>query len=235
MLRARSKTGSATISNKQEMFKMPKWNLGVRSIIIPAGLLWLLWPISGLAFDASTDHTCVANCGVPAHTQAVRPGAALSPSMQQFGAAVGNAIGRSLSGNQGNAPDNRQNEAARQYLDQWENDDSNVAASNSYNQGNSPSDHGGLRVVNAPQLDQPEPDGDKSQNTVLRVLNQTPSYVTVSIDGSYGCNTAGGTTCVIPVLKGQHILRAVRTDTGASFSQSVNITIGGLVWPLSGN
>jgi hypothetical protein len=219
---------------------MAKGNLGVSSLIFLVGTLSLS-PTPSLAFDASTDHVCVANCGGdPAPAQGAGSGATLTPPMQQFGiavgAAVGNAIGRSLSGNRGAAPNRGQNEAASQYLDQWEEDDPGAAnaASPSLSNDGAP-DHGGLRVVNAPGVGQPDPNTNNSQSAVLQVPNQTTSYVTVSVDGSYGCNTAGGTTCSIPVSKGHHILRAVRTDTGASFTQSVDIPGSGYIWPLSGS
>lgn len=73
-----------------------------------------------------------------------------------------------------------------------------------------------------------------SRSATLRVVNQTDAYVTVSVDGAYGCNTAGGTTCMIPVTTGHHDLRAVRTDTGAVFTQSVDVPDNGVIWPLSG-
>jgi hypothetical protein len=219
------------------MLKMQRWNAGIGTVVVV---------LAGL-FSAGTDAqnipnptgVCVANCGTsspaPAPTQSANPGPSLSPEMMQFGTTIGYAIGRSLFQRQA-APDNGGGESARQYLDQWENDDSDVAASDSYERGASPPDHGGLKVVNAPGLNQPEADtNNNSQNTMLRVLNQTTSYVTVSVDGSYGCNTAGGTTCSIPVTKGQHMLRAIRTDTGASFNQSVNIPGNGYIWPLSGS
>lgn len=102
-------------------------------------------------------------------------------------------------------------------------------------------DHGGLRVLHAADLnprpiDKPD-DKDKRDAgpTTLKVLNQTATDVTVSVDGGYGCNTAGGTTCIIPVTKGHHQLRAVRTDTGAAFSSAVDIPADGYIWPLSGN
>lgn len=102
-------------------------------------------------------------------------------------------------------------------------------------------DHGGLRVLHAADLnprpiDSPD-DKDKKDAgpTTLRVLNQTATDVTVSVDGGYGCNTAGGTTCVIPVTTGHHQLRAVRTDTGAAFSEAIDVPAGGYIWPLSGN
>lgn len=107
--------------------------------------------------------------------------------------------------------------------------------------GEAQTDHGGLRVLHAADLnprsiDKPEDKGKKDAGpTTLKVLNQTAAYVTVSVDGGYGCNTAGGTTCTIPVTKGHHQLRAVRADTGAAFSEAVDVPAGGYTWPLSGN
>ena len=67
----------------------------------------------------------------------------------------------------------------------------------------------------------------------LIVVNQTDSYVTVSVDGAYGCNTAGGTTCRIPVSAGRHAVRAVRTDTGRSISRTIDVPVGGATrWTL---
>ena len=61
----------------------------------------------------------------------------------------------------------------------------------------------------------------------LMVENRTDSYVTVSVDGAYGCNTAASTTCTIPVSAGRHVLRAVRSDTGRSITTTVDIPVGG--------
>jgi hypothetical protein len=225
---------------------MAKRTPGPGSTILLAVPFLLLWSMTASAFDPTTDHVCVANCASPSPSPSPSRGTAPAQGMgpmQQIGlgaaAALGNAIGRSLSGSHRpvDVPNNGQNESARQYLEQWENGNSGVAASSTPAPDRGGLTVGGLTSVNAPQPQPARPgtDDGKSPNTTLQVINQTPSYVTVSVDGSYGCNTAGGTTCVIPVLKGHHILRAVRTDTGASFNQSVEIASGGLVWPLSGN
>ncbi len=58
-----------------------------------------------------------------------------------------------------------------------------------------------------------------AQAAALRVVNQTNSYVTISVDGGYGCNTAGHTTCTIPVSVGYHNLSA-RTASGATTSRA---------------
>lgn len=52
-----------------------------------------------------------------------------------------------------------------------------------------------------------------SKRATIRVINNTPDYITVSVDGLYGCNTSSGSTCTIPILAGKHSLRAVRHDT----------------------
>ena len=62
----------------------------------------------------------------------------------------------------------------------------------------------------------------------LSVVNNTSSSVTVSVDGNYGCNTAGQTTCVIPTTVGQHRLRAVRTDNNQAVESDHNIPAEGL-------
>lgn len=208
-----------------------------------AAMLWF-WPVSGSAFDPSTDHVCVANCGGSATSSSSsssgsRSGAVPNPALNALGTmsyGIGNAVGSAIRNGMSNdrTPDSGQTEDARRYLDEWEKDSPDAAASDNYDQG-IPPDHGGLRVVNAPQSNQPNAGDDKSLNTTIRVINKTTSYITVSVDGSYGCNTAGGTTCLIPVLKGHHMLRAVRTDSGATFSQSVNVPSPGLTWPLVGN
>lgn len=96
----------------------------------------------------------------------------------------------------------------------------------------SPPDMGmGLRQLDGTAA---APSPPPTRSATLRVVNQTDSDVTVSVDGAYGCNTAGGTTCLIPVTTGHHDLRAVRTDTGAVFTESVDIPGDGLVWPLTG-
>ncbi|MDE2227882.1 MAG: hypothetical protein KGL11_02425 [Alphaproteobacteria bacterium] len=67
----------------------------------------------------------------------------------------------------------------------------------------------------------------------LTVVNNTSSYVTVSVDGNYGCNTADRTTCTIPVATGRHKLRAVRSDNGAAVEEDDDIPDAGLTWTLS--
>ncbi|MGE5540304.1 MAG: tetratricopeptide repeat protein [Gemmatimonas sp.] len=100
-------------------------------------------------------------------------------------------------------------------------------------------DHGALRSAHAADVNRRQPgnaaDAKDAAPAMLQVLNQTSSYVTVSVDGGYGCNTAGGTTCAIPVSRGHHDLRAVRTDNGVSFTQRVDVSADGYIWPLRGN
>ncbi|MDE2165306.1 MAG: hypothetical protein KGJ66_03075 [Alphaproteobacteria bacterium] len=67
----------------------------------------------------------------------------------------------------------------------------------------------------------------------LTVVNKTSSYVTVSVDGNYGCNTADHTTCTIPVSTGRHHLRAVRNDNGAVVEEDDDIPDAGMTWTLS--
>jgi hypothetical protein len=66
----------------------------------------------------------------------------------------------------------------------------------------------------------------------LKVINQTDSYVTVSVDGAYGCNTAGNTTCSIPVSPGMHSLRA-ETASGQVTSTQAEIPSDGRTWTIS--
>lgn len=67
--------------------------------------------------------------------------------------------------------------------------------------------------------------------TTLRVVNNTPDYITVSVDGLYGCNTSSGTTCVIPISAGSHQLRAVRHDTSnVCGPRSFDIPAAGYTW-----
>ena len=67
----------------------------------------------------------------------------------------------------------------------------------------------------------------------LTVVNKTSSYVTVSVDGNYGCNTADHTTCTIPVSTGRHHLRAVRSDNGAVVEEDEDIPDSGMTWTLT--
>ncbi|HUZ34304.1 MAG TPA: hypothetical protein VMV19_19710 [Xanthobacteraceae bacterium] len=67
----------------------------------------------------------------------------------------------------------------------------------------------------------------------LTVVNKTSSYVTVSVDGNYGCNTADHTTCTIPVSTGRHKLRAVRSDNGTAVEEADDIPDAGMTWTLS--
>ena len=53
-----------------------------------------------------------------------------------------------------------------------------------------------------------------AENTTLYVKNNTGGYLTVNVDGVYGCNTSAGSTCSIPVTVGSHDLHAHRSDTG---------------------
>lgn len=69
-----------------------------------------------------------------------------------------------------------------------------------------------------------------TENTALDVENNTDNYVTVSVDGAYGCNTAGFTTCTIPVEVGPHNLYAVKTENGATFELDVYIGADGYRW-----
>jgi len=73
-----------------------------------------------------------------------------------------------------------------------------------------------------------------AENATLKVINNTSSYITVSVDGNYGCNTAPKTTCTIPVTTGFHRLRAVATDSGAAVEMPANISPDGYTWTISG-
>ena len=50
------------------------------------------------------------------------------------------------------------------------------------------------------------------QAAVLTVVNDTSDYVTVNVNGLYGCNTAPGTTCTIPLATGQHHIRGCKAN-----------------------
>ena len=72
-----------------------------------------------------------------------------------------------------------------------------------------------------------------AQAATLIVVNDTNYYVTISVDGGYGCNTAGHTTCTIPVAVGYHNLNA-RTAGGATTSQpNAYIPAEGRTWTIS--
>ena len=43
---------------------------------------------------------------------------------------------------------------------------------------------------------------------VIWFWNMTDAYVTVNVDGVFGCNTSAGSQCTIPVADGDHIGRA---------------------------
>ena len=73
----------------------------------------------------------------------------------------------------------------------------------------------------------------RAENATLEVVNDTSSYVTVSVDGNYGCNTADHTTCTIAVTVGHHQLHAARSDNGATADTEADIDSGGLRWTLS--
>ncbi len=66
----------------------------------------------------------------------------------------------------------------------------------------------------------------------LTVVNDTDGYITVSVDGAYGCNTAGHTRCTIPVSPGMHTLRA-QTASGQSTSAQAPIPQEGYIWTIS--
>lgn len=73
--------------------------------------------------------------------------------------------------------------------------------------------------------------GPAATNTTLRVVNRTNDYITVSVDGNYGCNTSSGSTCSIPVTTGSHKLRAVRHDTSAECGpRDFDILEDGYTW-----
>jgi hypothetical protein len=71
------------------------------------------------------------------------------------------------------------------------------------------------------------------ESTALEVENNTDNYITVSVDGAYGCNTAGFTTCTIPVEVGPHNLYAVKTENGAMFELDVFIDADGYRWIIA--
>ena len=64
----------------------------------------------------------------------------------------------------------------------------------------------------------------------LYVENNTSYYLTVNVDGVYGCNTAAGSTCSIPVEPGNRELDALRSDTGERKIETHNIPSGGFTW-----
>lgn len=72
-----------------------------------------------------------------------------------------------------------------------------------------------------------------TENATLEVENNTDNYITVSIDGAYGCNTAGFTTCTIPVTVGPHNLYAVKTENGATFELDIAIGADGHRWIIT--
>lgn len=70
------------------------------------------------------------------------------------------------------------------------------------------------------------------QAGTLTVVNNTSSYVTVNIDGNYGCNTADHTTCTIPVSSAAHDLRATRSDNGKSVPETMSAN-SDMTWTLT--
>lgn len=70
----------------------------------------------------------------------------------------------------------------------------------------------------------------RSENTTLYVKNNTGDYITVNVDGNYGCNTSSGSTCSIPVTVDSHKLHAKRHDTGATKEKEQTITSNGYTW-----
>ena len=72
-----------------------------------------------------------------------------------------------------------------------------------------------------------------AESTTLVVDNRTSSYVTVNVDGVYGCNTAAGTTCTIPVTVGIHDLWAQRSDSGAVIETRAEVGADGATWTLT--
>ena len=69
-----------------------------------------------------------------------------------------------------------------------------------------------------------------ADNTALYVKNNTSGYITVNVDGNYGCNTSSGPTCSIPVTVGDHDLDATRSDTGERVTRSQYISSKGFTW-----
>jgi hypothetical protein len=67
----------------------------------------------------------------------------------------------------------------------------------------------------------------------LTVVNDTDEYVTVSVDGAYGCNTAGHTTCRIPVSAGVHNLRAQTANGQVTSINGAEIPGDGRTWTIS--
>jgi hypothetical protein len=66
----------------------------------------------------------------------------------------------------------------------------------------------------------------------LTVVNDTDDYITVTVDGAYGCNTAGHTRCTILVSPGRHALRAQKAD-GQSTSATSDIPSDGWMWTIT--
>ena len=64
-----------------------------------------------------------------------------------------------------------------------------------------------------------------SQSGTIRMVNTTSVYLTLSINGLYGCNTAPGTTCTVPWAAGSYQLRACASD-GRCIHQPVTLGSG---------
>lgn len=75
--------------------------------------------------------------------------------------------------------------------------------------------------------------GATSHAATLTVVNDTDQYVTVSVDGGYGCNTAGHTTCTIPVAAGIHNLRAQTANGQVTSVNGAEIPANGRTWTIS--
>jgi len=56
-------------------------------------------------------------------------------------------------------------------------------------------------------------------------------YVTVSVDGAYGCSTSSGSTCTIPLSEGQHDVVA-RASDGRVIRQSLPNMVAGDAYKL---
>jgi len=74
--------------------------------------------------------------------------------------------------------------------------------------------------------------GPAAAAATLIVVNKTSVYITVNVDGVYGCNTAPDTQCTIPVSEGHHVLDA-SDASGNSLRQEADIGPDGYTWTIT--
>jgi hypothetical protein len=73
------------------------------------------------------------------------------------------------------------------------------------------------------------------QSGTIRMVNTTSVYLTLSINGLYGCNTAPGTTCTVPWAAGSYQLSACASD-GRCIYQPITLESGGTwTWTIYEN